>query len=291
MKLAHTMSGDGNYALILKFSQDSQYLVSAGMNSHLHLWSTQDWSHDKQITGHDKSVNALAFNIAGTRIASGSSDCMVRIWSFPEFELLHELQDRKRVVSGMTASSRQEVFAICSYGGRIAVWDFQGRSQAGFRASSKNLSAVDLSPDDDVMIAGGLGGQLIVRSWPEGQQLGEIQAHAIAISYCGYFPDRGRAMTLGYDGFIKIWDSTNWSLISSGLMHEERITGFFFDLTRERALILSRGLVRLIELSTLTCIDELAVDPYILPSGAISPDGKVAVIGSADARFFIVEIE
>lgn len=291
MNLIHTFGGDGPYALTMQYAADGQYLISAGMNRHLHLWSTQDWSHVRQIGGHAKSVNALVLHRAGTLVASGSSDCSVRIWSFPEFALLHELQDRRKVVAGLAVAHRKDLLAACSYGGRVAVWDFDGALRAAFKVSSRNLSTVAFAPRDDMILAGGLGGELTLWSLPEGKPAGRIEAHAIAVGYCRYLPDQRRVLTLGYDGRLKLWDSRNWTLMRSACLHEDRITGFWWDRERERALVLSAGLIRLFDLAHWTFVDELAVDSRVLTCGTVSPDGTTAVIGSADAKFRIIALD
>ncbi len=291
MNIVHTLTGDGQYAVTLQFAADGRYLISAGMKGHLCLWSAQDWSRVRPISGHDKSVNALALDQAGTRIATGSSDGKVRIWSFPAFVLLHELQDRKKVVAGMATAHHGRMFAACAYGGRVAVWDFTGGLQAAIKASSGNLATVAFTPDDDMVLTGGLGGELTLWSLPEGKPAGRIAAHAVAVSYCRYLPDQRRVLTLGYDGMLKIWDAANRSLMRAVRVHDDRITGFAFDLIRERALILSAGLIRLFDLAHWTFTDELAVESRVLSCGALAPDGTTAVIGSADAKFRIVALD
>ncbi len=290
MHVIHTLRGDGQYAMALRFSPDGQYLISAGMNGHLHLWATHDWSHVKQITGHWKSVNAVILDHDGARIATGSSDCTIRIWSFPEFKLLHEVQDRKKTVAGMAVAHKAHAFAACAYGGRVAVWDFAGAFQIGFRASDRNLAAVAFAPDDRSILTGGLGGALTRWSLPDGEPLGTIEAHAIALSRCAYLPDGDRVLTLGYDGFLKLWDARNWTLLQAARIHDDRITGAWFDLARQQVLVLSAGLVRLYALACWDYVDELALDAHVLPCGILSPDGTTVVIGSADARFHVIDL-
>lgn len=290
MRIIRTIQGDSNYLMAARFTADGQWLVTAGMNGHLHLRAAPDWRRVRPVHGHGKSVNALVMNRAENRLATGSSDCRVFIWSFPEFELLHQMQDRKQVVSGLGAAHSGAHFAACAYGGRVALWDFQGNPVTDFKASARNLSAVAFAPDDSALLTGGLGGQLTLWSLPEGQAVGSIEAHDVALSYCRYLPEAGQVLTLGYDGFLKLWDPARWELVRATRLHDDRITGFSVDLERQRALVLTHGLIRLFDLAQWRVADELAVDSRVLPCGAFAPDGRTALAAAADGRIRILDL-
>lgn len=292
MREIHVLQGnaDASYGIALHFTADGSYLISAGMKGHLHVWSAQDWSHTRQIPGHAKSVNTLAMNRDGTRMATGSSDCRVCIWSFPACVLLHRLQDRKQVVAGMDVTHGGDAFAVCSYGGRVAAWNFEGEQLAGFKASHRNLGTVAFSPEDTVILTGGLGGQLSQWSYPEGRLQARIDVHETALGYVHYVPGTGQVMTLGYDGLLKLWDPATWGLLRTVSLHDARITGFRFDFARQRLLVLSQGLVRLFDLAHWTYVDELAIQANVLPCCAFAPDGRTAAVASADGKVRILEL-
>ena len=63
-----------NYVLGLAFSNDSQLMVSVGMDKMANLWSTSDWQLIRSFKGHANSVNSLALTPDQMHLVTGSSD-------------------------------------------------------------------------------------------------------------------------------------------------------------------------------------------------------------------------
>ena len=291
MQVVHTIPGDSNYVISLCFAAGGTRLITGAMGGSLKLWDTRHWAVLQKVSGHGKSVNVMALNRTEDRLATGSSDCDVCIWSFPDFDLLHRLRDRKQVVSAMTASHDGACFAIGSYGGRVALWDFTGQPICGFKAQPKHLAVVTFAPDDASLLAGGLGGELTSWSLPQAARTGSMDTHEIAVSACRYLPDAGSILTLGYEGVLKLWDSDSWVLVRSQQLCDERITGFRIDSAGRQALVLTRGLIRVFSIEDWSYVDEGSVDSKVLPCGAFAPDGRSAVVASADGLLRILTLD
>jgi len=245
----------------------------------------------KEASGHAKSVNAMTLNRTEDTLATGSSDCDVCLWSFPDLDLLHRLRDRKQVVAAMTAAHDGTCFAVGSYGGRVAVWDFTGRPICGFQAQPRHLAVVAFAPDDASLLAGGLGGALTSWSLPEAVKIGSLEAHEIAVGVGRYLPGDGHMLTLGYEGALKLWDSDSWALIRRHQLDDERITGFRLDDAGRHALVLTHGLVSTFRLETWSYVDACTVDSHVLPCGAFAPDGRSVVVAAADGRLRILTLD
>lgn len=279
------------YTLAAVFSGDGDRLVTAGMNNDVSVWRTDGWSREVHVNGHEKSVNALLLSPDGRLLVTGSSDCTAAIRSFPDLEVLHRVRDRKKVVSGLAMSPNTDLFAMCSYGGRIAAWDLDGQSVAGFKASSRNLTVVAFWANSTQVLTGGLGGDLTIWSFPGGDTVGTVAAHDIALSALKPDYTHGQVWTLGYEGQLKLWDANGWRLMRSVELSDERIMGCSLDLRHRRAAVLTAGCIRLFDLDNWTSLDVIEVDSNVLTCAAWSPDGATLAVGSADRRLRILAVE
>ena len=278
------------YRLCLEFSADGQWLATGGMDPKLRLWHAADWTCHRELDAHEKSVNVMALNAANSRLVTGSSDCQVRIWSFPALACLHTLQDRKKTVSALAMAHRHAWFAIGSYGGRVAIWDMDGHPLGAFRASDRNVACVAFAPDDALLAVGGIGGELTLWSVPDGTAAGRLRAHETAVSFCRFLPPSTQALTLGYDGMLKLWDSGSWNVMRSVRLDRERITGFQLHAESHRAAVLTKGRVRIFDVQAWRYTDDVAVDSNVLPSAAFAPDGKTLAVGSANRALRILTL-
>ena len=289
MPLVHTL--EHPYALAAEFSRDGARLVTAGMNNDLTVWQTGDWSREARIHAHDKSVNALVLSLDGRSLITGSSDCTAGIRSFPGLEERHRVRDRKKVVAGLAMSPDTDLFAMCSYGGRIAAWGLDGQPAAGFKASRGNLTAVAFWAGSTQILTGGLGGELTVWSFPGGQLLGRVPAHEIALSALKADSANRQVWTLGNEGQLKLWDAEGWRLMRGKRLSDERVMGCRLDLEQRRAAVLTAGRIRLFDLDDWTWLDVIEVDSNVLTCAAWSADGTTLAVGSADRRLWILAVE
>ncbi|MCE2466468.1 MAG: hypothetical protein J4G06_00485 [Caldilineaceae bacterium] len=287
----HLQTLEHPYALAAEFSRDGTRLVTAGMNNDLTVWQTVNWRRETHINAHDKSINALVLSPDGRILVTGSSDCTAAIRSFPDLEERHRVQDRKKVVAGLARSPDTDLFAMCSYGGRIAAWGLDGQPTAGFKASRRNLTAVAFWEKSTQVLTGGLGGEMTIWSFPGGRSLGTVPAHDIALSALKADGANRQVWTLGYEGQLKLWDAEGWRLMRGEQLSDERIMGCRLDLERRRAAILTAGRIRLFDLDAWTWLDAIEVESNVLTCAAWSPDGATLAVGSADRRLRILTVD
>jgi WD40 repeat protein len=165
--------------------------------------------------------------------------------------------------------------AICAEGDAVLVVDpATGKPQKKFRGTGRNVSAVALSHDGTVAVAGYEDG--IVRAWDlatsapltSGAQTGRVNALVV----------RGdRALVGGNDGTVRVWDAREGKLLRSLAGTEAAIADM--ALVHSRAITLcAQGVARTWDVDS----GELrrSFDPDEAGSGAvaISPDAKFAVL-------------
>ncbi len=157
------------------------------------------WEHLGSFEGHTKSINSFSLSPDEKTLATGSSNHTINLWSFPDGEIHHTLQNRKKVVASVRISIDGKWIAAGSYGGRAAVWSLSGKELVTIKASRDNLTSVAFSPDSRTLATSGLGDEIKLWEFPTGQPIGTL--NGIAFS-----PD-GRWLAIhAADKKIRIWE-------------------------------------------------------------------------------------
>ncbi len=135
-----------------------------------------------QLSGHGGNISAVAFNPAGTVLASGSRDGTVRLWDAvtgAELRILPH-DDRVRVVVFNPNGSE---IATLTQGGTVRLWDVTSGTEFARFEHGAEASALAYSPDGARIASGGRnpdaeGGLMgLARVWETGSgaELGAFQ--------------------------------------------------------------------------------------------------------------------
>ncbi|KAM0518155.1 hypothetical protein ACHAPE_004562 [Trichoderma viride] len=129
------------------------------------------------LRGHTKEIRCCAYSHDGQYVASGSDDCLVRIWNAKTGKIQHIIRPFYGFVYGVAISSRGLIAA--SDQRSIKIWNFDN----GYCQQATSSTTLD----DDL----------------EG-----------TVS-CMSFSNDGRKLAAAVDGQIKIWDTSTYSIIVS----------------------------------------------------------------------------
>jgi WD40 repeat protein len=279
-----TFEAHESYVLGLKFTADSQTLLSCGMDNVVKLWSVDSWKHVRTLEGHAHSVHTMALAPDEKTLVTGSSDKTVKLWSFPEGKEMKTLQDRKQVVSAVRISADGEWLAAASYGGRAMIWTLSGEPVVGIKASMKNLSSVDFSHDRKLLATCGLGDEIFLWYLPTGAQAGVLTGHKTAVMNLKFVQNGRFLMSIGYEQTIKFWDTNTWK--EARMLRPEVPTarGIAFSHDEKLAALLLEGRVDIMDLESWSKLKELTIGAKSVGSAAFSPDGRWLAVGAADRK-------
>ena len=276
----------------LRFTSDGRRLFSAGMDNVVKLWSVEDWSLLRTFSGHNKSVNCLALTPDEATLVTGSSDATVRIWDVATAERRITLQDRKRVVAGLSISSDGEWIAAGSYKGRVAIWSIEGEPIAAFPASKQNLVSAALSPVDRTLLAtSGLGADIKIWSLPEGKGLATLTLPAAATMQVRFTSDGRHLIALTYEGALHVWRTRDWTATEAPMPIIPGARLFALNRPGDRCAILSEGHVQIRSFPEWKALLEFPVDAKVLSAAAFPPSGQMLVVGAADRRIRVWNLE
>jgi WD40 repeat protein len=109
------------------------------------------------LVGHNSNVEAIAFDRAGDRIATGSDDASARIWDASTGEQLRRLDNDRRVIKHIAFSDDGSFVAVTGNG--LAVFNAQTGRQLVFVPGYD--AAIAFSPDNRLIAAVGPGDQTV----------------------------------------------------------------------------------------------------------------------------------
>ncbi|KAL5526138.1 hypothetical protein ACEPAG_7476 [Sanghuangporus baumii] len=108
----------------------------------------------KILKGHTDDINSITVSHDGGRIASGSRDKTIRVWSAFSGELIADPFEVDDAVRSVAFSSDGKQVVSGSRGGTIHVWDVDtGSPVSVFEASDSKLTSVAFSPDSRRVIS------------------------------------------------------------------------------------------------------------------------------------------
>lgn len=287
MTVPITFEAHESYVLGLKFTADSHTLVSCGMDNVVKLWSVDSWEHVRTFEGHTHSVHTMALSPDEKTLVTGSSDKTVKLWSFPDGKELQTLQDRKQVVSAVQISVDGAWLVAASYGGRAMIWTLGGEPVVGIKASKKNLSSVDFSPDKSILATCGLGDEINLWQLPSSEPAGQLTGHKTAVMNLRFVEDGRYLMSFGYEQTIKFWDTVTWEEARVVRPAVPSSRGIVFSEDEQLAAILLESRVDIMSVKDWTQIGEFAIKAKSVGSAAFSPDGHWLAVGAADRKIRI----
>jgi WD40 repeat protein len=242
------------------------------------------------FAGHSNSVNAIALSPDEKVLASGSSDNTVKLWSFPDGQLLHTLQDRKKVVADVVITHDGKWVAAGSYGGRAAVWTLDGERVVGIKAAKKNLSSVAVSPDSSVLATAGLGSDIHLWRLPSGDAAGVLMGHDTAAWSLRFIDGGRRLLSFGYEQAVRLWDTETCEQVRVLRPLAPGVRGLALSPDETIAALSLEGRVHLMSMDNWSLQEELEIGTKAVNGIAFSPNGRWLAIGAADRKIRIWEL-
>lgn len=268
------------------FSPDGKFLVSAGMDNLVKLWSVEEWALFSTFFGHEKSANSLSFTPDGERLATASTDRTVRVWTFPfgGEERREEKLDSARISpDGETVASRAGK-------DRLRLWSLASGETVGYLDHEARITAMAFSPDGGELLAAPAGEGVVRWNVGSAEEAGRFGADGAVVAALAYLADGARVAVSGHDGAIRIVETDGWS---EALRIDLDDTEGSFPLAAspdgDEIAVGSPHRVRAFD----TADGERRMDAEVKPRGvyalAYHPDGRWLAMGAADKRIRVWE--
>ena len=213
----------------LVFSPDGK-LLAAGGDRDVYLWSMPDGVLLGQLAGHTGKVWALAINAKGTRLASGGSDKVVRLWDLGRRQPLRQLDvgDRVRALA-FTPGDNHLVTAGMNQ--PIRLWNAEdGHLLRSMDEGSVGVLSLGVSPDGGFLASGGMDMLVKVWSLPGGDLIGRVRGQQGFLSAVAFSPDMSVLASAASDRTIRL-------LRFDSLVHPQPVGGQLEETLRAYGLV------------------------------------------------------
>jgi WD40 repeat protein len=273
------------HAQAVRFTKDSQLLISAGQDARVRLWSVPGFAPAGTFEGHKNSVNSLSLTPDEQLLATGSTDGTVRVWSFPEGRCLHTLEKQ---VTGIFAPDGERL-ATVSVKGQVVLWEARsGKQILSIPPLDRRTIAVAFSPDARTLLVGGTGPIHRV-AVADGRKEGEMDGHKVVVACLRVSPDGKWLASTGADGYLRFWSARDWADVCSVKLDGSGCFQIAFAPKSDSVTVAADYLIRSYSVKDGQAVDRAEVPVKGLYGVAISPEGKYLANAAADGRVRIWE--
>ncbi|KAL2782465.1 hypothetical protein BJX66DRAFT_351159 [Aspergillus keveii] len=181
----------------------------------------KSWSAELQtLEGHPNSVCSVAFSADGLTVASGSADCMIKLWDAKTGSEVRTLQGHQKWVNSVAFSADSLTVASGSADCTIKLWD----AKTGLEVISVAFSA------DGLMVASGSWDRTI-KLWDAktGLEVRTLQGHQNWVNSVAFSADGLMVASGSADCTIKLWDAKTGLEVHTLQGHQKWVNSVAFS--------------------------------------------------------------
>jgi len=285
-----------NKSLLACGSGDSD----AGGNASARIWSIPDsvpiksgesvapptelW-HDQESGNVRHSVTSLEWSPDGTKLATGCSDGMARIWS-ESGELLHVLRHHKDPLFSLKWNRKGEYLLSGGMDKTVVVWKASnGRALKQFCFHTGAVFWVDWK-DDTTFASCSSDNSILVCRYGEDEPLATYTGHTDDMNMIQWDPSGKLLASCSDDNTAKIWSMGQSTPVHDLREHKKEILAEAWCPASNKTPMLATSsfdtTVKLWDINTGECLNTLNRHQDAVYSIAFSQDGNYIVSGSYD---------
>jgi len=193
----------------LKFSRSGKLLLVAGghaaKSGKVILWNVQSGRMLTTLGNEYDTVLTADLSPDQTKVALGTPDRLVKIYSTANGQLLLKLKKHTDWVTAVAFSPSGEILASADRNGGLVFWDPDNGDELVTTAGHKSaVTALSWRPDSRLLASASEDGTIKLWDGTEGKQAKTWNAHASGVLGVAYSSD-GKLVSCGRDGLVVTW--------------------------------------------------------------------------------------
>jgi WD40 repeat protein len=152
------------------FSPDSTKLATCGADKFVKTFEVPSGKFLKAFEGHTHHVLDVGWKADGKLLASAGADNLVKVWDFNTGEQVRSIPAHGKQVTRLLFIGKTSTFVTCSGDQTVRFWNADnGGNVRNFGGNTDFVYAVGVSPDGNIVAAGGEEGILRLYNGANGQ--------------------------------------------------------------------------------------------------------------------------
>ncbi|KAJ4375319.1 WD domain protein [Neocucurbitaria cava] len=174
------------------------------------------------LHGHKKPISALRFSPDGQYIASGSSDCTIKLWDAHTGTLEHTLEGHLAGISTLSWSFDSRILASGSDDKSIRLWDVKRGlpHPTPFIGHHNYVYSIAFSPKGNMLVSGSYDEAVYLWDVRAARVMRSLPAHSDPVSGVDFVRDGTLIVSCSHDGLIRVWDTATGQCLRT-LVHED----------------------------------------------------------------------
>ncbi len=265
--------------LSVALSPDGQQIISSSRDNTIRIWDRETGRQVRSIEGNrGHPIYTIAVSPDGQRLVSASADNNVK----PTFDFsLDALLSR---LPAETSSPLISTLKLLCRTQALRVWNLaSGKPEGTLVGYSRGLTALQISPDGELVIAGSRDQTIQIWEFKTGKRRSTLLGHIDEIRSVALSPDGRNLVSGSRDRTIKIWDLKTGHVLRTLRGHAQSVTSVAISPDGQVVISGSRdGTVRIWNFHTGQHLHTLFGHSDLVRAIAISSDGRTIVSGSRD---------
>ncbi|WNG22447.1 WD40 repeat domain-containing protein [Cystobacter fuscus] len=206
-------------------------IVEAGWDGRVQLVDARSGELLERLDAHHAMTMAVALSPDGRTFASGSRDGALHVWSRPELPAELVLRGHGVWIDALAFPEEQALVSGAEDGLRL--WSLSGGSALAPGAFEPGTVTLAVSPDRELIAAGGTDGTVRVLEASSGRQVLGLSGVTGSVRGLAFAPD-GKTLAAGGERDVTLWSLPSGSVAGQLAGHTAKIWALAFDSTGSR---------------------------------------------------------
>jgi WD40 repeat protein len=177
------------------------------------------------LSAHTGRVTTMAFGPDQATLASGGSDCTIRVWNLDTTQLKHTLKGHGESLGELAFSHDGKLLASVDKRGGVKLWSLHtGRLLSDIMKPGNAVQCIAFSPDDTILAIGSYNRQATLWDTRDGALIQTLTAHKSSVDTIAFSRDGHLLATGSPDNTAVLWDLVQGKALftfhgCSGLAH------------------------------------------------------------------------